>query len=83
MVYEKHSSKGYLEFLKLLDAKYPKGGKIRLILGKLKMHTSEETRKHLEIVPERFEFVFTPKQSSCINLVKGFFNKMVRQMLKR
>ena len=82
LVCEKHSSKEYIEFLKLLDAKYPKGDKIRLILDNLKVHTSEETRKYLATVPERFEFIFTPKHGSWLNLVEGFFSKMTRQMLK-
>lgn len=82
MVCEKHSSKEYIEFLKLLDAKYPKGDKLRLILDNLKVHTSEETRKYLATVPERFEFIFTPKHGSWLNLVEGFFSKMTRQMLK-
>ena len=82
LVCEKHSSKEYIEFLKLLDAKYPKGDKIRLILDNLKVHTSEETKKYLATVPERFEFIFTPKHGSWLNLVEGFFSKMTRQMLK-
>ena len=47
LVRDRHSSKEYVEFLSLLDAKYPKGDKIRLILDNLKVHTSEETRKYL------------------------------------
>ena len=61
LVRDRHSSKEYVEFLSLLDAKYPKGDKIRLVLDNLKVHTSEETRKYLAKVPGRFEFVFTPK----------------------
>ncbi len=30
----------------------------------------------------RFEFVFTPKHGSWLNLVEGFFSKLTRQMLK-
>ena len=82
LVRDKHSSKEYIEFLQLLDSKYPKGDKIRLILDNLKVHTSDETRKFLATVPERFEFVFTPKHGSWLNLVEGFFSKMTRQMLK-
>ena len=72
----------YVEFLSLLDAKYPKGDKIRLVLDNLKVHTSEETRKYLAKVPGRFEFVFTPKHGSWLNLVEGFFSKLTRQFLK-
>lgn len=82
LVRDKHSSKEYIEFLQLLDSKYPKGDKIRLVLDNLKVHTSDETKKYLATVPERFEFVFTPKHGSWLNLVEGFFSKMTRQMLK-
>ena len=82
LVRDRHSSKEYVEFLSLLDAKYPKGAKIRLVLDNLKVHTSEETRKYLAKVPGRFEFVFTPKHGSWLNLVEGFFSKLTRQFLK-
>ena len=82
LVKESHNSKDYIEFLKLLDAKYPKGDKIRLVLDNLKVHSSEETRKYLATVPGRFEFVFTPKHGSWLNLVEGFFSKLTRQALK-
>lgn len=82
LVRDKHSSKEYIEFLKLLDDKYPKGNKIRIVLDNLKVHTSEATRKYLATVPGRFEFVFTPKHGSWLNMVEGFFSKMTRQMLR-
>ena len=82
LVRDRHSSQEYIEFLSLLDAKYPKGDKIRLVLDNLKVHTSEETRKYLAKVPGRFEFVFTPKHGSWLNLVEGFFSKLTRQFLK-
>lgn len=77
-----HNSKDYIEFLKLLDNKYPKGDKIRIVLDNLKVHTSEETRKYLASIPGRFEFVFTPKHGSWLNMVEGFFSKMTKQMLR-
>ena len=82
LVRDKHSSMEYIEFLKLLDDKYPKGDKIRIVLDNLKVHTSEATRKYLATVPGRFEFVFTPKHGSWLNMVEGFFSKMTRQMLR-
>lgn len=82
LVRDKHSSKEYIEFLKLLDEKYPKGNKIRLVLDNLKVHTSNETRRYLATIPGRFEFVFTPKHGSWLNMVEGFFSKMTRQMLR-
>ena len=82
LVRDKHSSKEYIEFLKLLDDKYPKEDKIRIVLDNLKVHTSEETRKYLATVPGRFEFIFTPKHGSWLNMIEGFFSKMTRQMLR-
>ena len=82
LVRDKHSSMEYIEFLKLLDDKYPKGDKLRIVLDNLKVHTSEATRKYLATVPGRFEFVFTPKHGSWLNMVEGFFSKMTRQMLR-
>ena len=82
LVSETHTSKDYIEFLRILDAKYPAGDKIRLVLDNLAVHTSEETRKYLTTVPGRFEFVFTPKHGSWLNMVEGFFSKMTKQMLR-
>lgn len=82
LVSDTHNSKDYIEFLKILDNKYPKGDKIRLVLDNLKVHTSEETRRYLASVPGRFEFVFTPKHGSWLNMIEGFFSKMTRQMLR-
>ena len=82
LVRDKHSSMEYIEFLKLLDDKYPKGDKLRIVLDNLKVHTSEATRKYLATIPGRFEFVFTPKHGSWLNMVEGFFSKMTRQMLR-
>jgi transposase len=82
LIRETHNSKDYIDFLKILDEKYPKQDKIRLVLDNLKVHTSEETKKYLATVPGRFEFVFTPKHGSWLNLVEGFFSKLTRQSLK-
>ena len=82
LVSKTHNSKDYIEFLKLLDEKYPKGDRIRIVLDNLKVHTSEETRAYLATIPGRFEFVFTPKHGSWLNMVEGFFSKMTKQMLR-
>ena len=82
MVSETHNCQDYIEFLKILDAKYPKGDKIRIVLDNLKVHTSVATRKFLATVPGRFDFVFTPKHGLWLNMVEGFFSKMTKQMLR-
>jgi len=82
LVSETHKSKDFIEFLKILDAKYPKEEKIRLILDNHSAHTSKETGKFLAMNPGRFEFVFTPTHGSWLNMIEGFFSKITRQMLK-
>ena len=81
LVSETHKSSDFVSFLKLLDEKYPKGDKIRLILDNHSAHTSRETQEYLNGIHNRFEFVFTPTHRSWLNMVEGFFSKMTRQML--
>ena len=82
LVRETHKSSDFVAFLKILDSKYPKEEKIRLILDNHSAHTSKETRGFLETMPGRFEFVFTPTHGSWLNMIEGFFGKMTRQMLR-
>ncbi len=71
----------FVTFLKILDEKYPKGSRIRLILDNRPNRTSQETQEYLNTVPGRFIFVFTPPEwifSECDGI---FFGKMTYQML--
>lgn len=76
-----HKSSDFVNFLKILDKKYPASDKIRLILDNHSAHTSKETQEYLNTIPGRFEFVFTPTHGSWLNMVEGFFSKLTRQML--
>ena len=82
LISETHKSSDFIAFLKLLDLKYPEGEIIRLILDNHSAHTSKETRSYLATKSGRFEFVFTPKHGSWLNIIESFFSKMSRQMLK-
>ena len=83
LVSETHKSSDFVRFLKILDLKYPAQDTIRIILDNHSAHTSKETRAFLATKPEwRFEFVFTPKHGSWLNMIEGFFSKMTRQMLR-
>jgi DDE superfamily endonuclease/Homeodomain-like domain len=82
-VEERHRSREFVNFLKLLDAAYPAETAIKLILDNHSAHVSKETRAWLDTRPEgRFSLVFTPKHGSWLNLVEGFFSKMARSMLR-
>ena len=83
LVSQTHKSSDFIEFLKILDAKYPEGDTIRLILDNHSAHTSKETQRFLATLSEgRFVFVFTPTHASCLNMIESFFSKMTKQMLK-
>ena len=83
LVSNTHKSSDFIEFLRILDKKYPSQDTIRLILDNHSTHKSKETRRFLSTMPEgRFEFVFTPKHGSWLNMIESFFSKMTKQMLK-
>jgi len=82
LVRETHKSSDFIAFLKILDSKYPEEEKIRLILDNHSSHISKETKNFLATKPNRFEFVFTPKHGSWLNMIESFFSKMTRQMLR-
>ncbi len=81
-VCKRHRSKEFIEFLDILDNEYPKDWKIRIILDNHSSHVSKETRKYLLTKPSRFEFVFTPKHGSWLNMIEMFFSKIARSFLK-
>ena len=83
LVKDRHRSREFIEFLKLLDAAYPAQTAIKLILDNHSAHISKETRAWLADQPKRrFEFTFTPKHGSWLNLVEGFFSKLARSVLR-
>lgn len=82
IVRDTHASADFICFLDALDANYPADTKIRLLLDNHSAHISRETRTYLAAHPQRFEFVFTPKHGSWLNIVETMFSKMARSMLR-
>jgi len=83
LVRDRHRSREFIEFLKLLDAAYPASTAIKLILDNHSAHISRETRAWLATRPAgRFEFTFTPTHGSWLNLIEGFFSKFARSVLR-
>jgi transposase len=83
LVKDRHRSCEFIEFLELLDAAYPTHTAIKLILDNHSAHISKETKAWLADRPAgRFEFTFTPKHGSWLNLVEGFFSKLARSVLR-
>jgi transposase len=84
LVSETHKSSDFIDFLKILDKKYPLQDTIRIILDNHSAHTFKEIRRFLDTMPKnRFKFVFTPKHGFwLINMIESFFSKMTKQMLR-
>jgi transposase len=83
LVKDRHRSREFIEFLQILDTAYPAHTAIHLILDNHSAHISRETRAWLaDQSPRRFEFTFTPKHGSWLNLVEGFFSKLARSVLR-
>src|ERR1700750_923186 len=83
LVRDRHRSREFIEFLKLLDAAYPVHTAIKLILDNHSAHISRETRAWIAQQPaHRFEFTFTPTHGSWLNLIEGFFSKLARSVLR-
>jgi transposase len=82
IVSDHHASVDFIALLGKLDAAYPPQIRIRLLLDNHSAHISKETQSWLNLHPQRFEFVFTPKHGSWLNIVETMFSKMARSMLR-
>jgi len=82
LVRERHRSCEFIEFLMEVDKSYPVDWKIRIILDNHSAHVSKETTKWLLSKPGRFEFIFTPKHGSWLNMIEMFFSKIARSFLR-
>jgi transposase len=80
---QRHRSREFIAFLERLDAYYPAGTLICLLLDNHSAHRSRETRRFLASKPGRFELVFTPTHASWLNYVETFFSKVARSVLRR
>src|SRR5450631_1351708 len=82
IVSDRHASVDFIALLGKLDTAYPAQARIRLLLDNHSAHISKETQAYLGLHPQRFEFVFTPKHGSWLNIVETMFSKMARTMLR-
>jgi len=82
LVRDTHRSKEFIEFLDKTDKEFPADWKIRIILDNHSSHVSKETSAWLLKKPGRFEFIFTPKHGSWLNLIEMWFSKIARSFLR-
>ena len=82
IVRDRHASADFIALLSKLDQDYAPQTRIRLLLDNHSAHISKETQGWLALHPQRFEFVFTPRHGSWLNIVETMFSKMARSMLR-
>ncbi len=82
LIKDRHRSREFIEFLEIVDKQYPDDWKIRVVLDNHSSHISKETKVWLLKKPGRFEFVFTPKHGSWLNMIEMFFSKIARSFLR-
>lgn len=82
MIADRHRSREFTVFLEVLDTWYPDDVLIRIVLDNHTAHISKETRAYLATKPNRFDFVFTPKHGSWLNIIESLFAKMAKTFLR-
>jgi hypothetical protein len=82
------TKKEYTAFCQALSAHYPEAKKIRLVQDNLNTHNASSFYEHLPAqeafaLAERFEFHYTPKAASWLNMIEIEFSALSRQCLDR
>lgn len=87
-VHERRTKKEYTLFMKALAEKYPNATKIRLVQDNLNTHNASSFYENLPAdeafeLSQRFEFFYTPKSASWLNMIEIEFSALARQCLNR
>ena len=87
-VYDQRRKIEYAEFMQLLAAHFPKAKKIRLIQDNLNTHNASSFYEHFDAqtafeLANKFEFHYTPKSGSWLNVIETEFSVLARSCLKR
>lgn len=82
------TKKEYTEFCQALVTAWPGAKKIRLVQDNLNTHNASSFYEHLPAaeafaLAERFEFNYTPKSASWLNMIEIEFSALSRQCLDR
>jgi hypothetical protein len=87
-VFAQRTKKEYTQFCQALSAAYPKAKKIRLVQDNLNTHNTSSFYENLPAeeafaLAQRFEFYYTPKAASWLNMIEIEFSALARQCLDR
>jgi hypothetical protein len=87
-VHQRRTKKEYTLFCQALAADFPHASKIRLVQDNLNTHDTSAFYENLpadeaQALAERFEFYFTPKSASWLNMIEIEFSALTRLCLAR
>jgi transposase len=87
-VFLQRTKKEFTQFSQALAATYPMAKKIRLVLDNLNTHNAGSFYENLAAdkafaLAQRFEFHYTPKSASWLNMIECEFSAVARQCLNR
>lgn len=87
-VYEHRTKKEYTGFMQMVAEHYPKAKKIRVVQDNLNTHHVSSFYEHLPAdearnLADKFEFHYTPKAASWLNMIEIEFSALSRQCLNR
>jgi len=87
-VHPQRTKREYTLFFQALAAQFPSAKKIRVVQDNLNTHDVSAFYEHLPAdqayaLAERFEFFFTPKSASWLNMIEIEFSALARLCLNR
>ena len=87
-VYARRTKREYALFCQALAATYPHATKIHLVQDNLNTHTASSFYEHMPAdqafaLAQRFEFHYTPKSASWLNMIEIEFSALARGCLQR
>jgi hypothetical protein len=87
-VFDQRRKREYALFLKELATQYPQAEKIRLVQDNLNTHNLSSfyetfAAEEAFALSQRFEFYYTPKKGSWLNMIEIEFSAIARQCLQR
>lgn len=87
-VFDRRTKQEYALFMKELAKRYPQATKIRLVQDNLNTHNTSSfyetfSAEEAFALAQRFEFYYTPKSASWLNMIEIEFSALSKQCLSR
>lgn len=87
-VFDQRTKQEYAQFMKALAARYPEAVKLRVVQDNLNTHSTSAfyeafSAEEAFALSQRFEFYYTPKSASWLNMIEIEFSALSKQCLSR